>query len=103
MRITEEMLNEAAQRARACLQDRSDDERWAVLGDVLEKEAAGRREEAILSLTTDALRDQLYPDIDRKQWMRLGWNNVRAGRTPIEAFIHKLRVAKAAGSKTGRL
>ena len=101
--IIDNALKEAAARAKRALQFRTEDARWDVLEDLLEAEPGRQREHMIAALALEAIRDALYPGIERKQWSKLGWSDVLAGRKSAARFIHHVRLAKAAGSLHGRL
>jgi hypothetical protein len=94
---------EAAERAERVLQFRSEDGQWDVLKDLLEAEPSRQREQMIHSLALEAVRDSLYPGIDRIQWSKLGWSDVLGGRKSAAQFVHDVRLAKATGSVRGRL
>ena len=103
MIIDDVALDEARDRADAALRWRDEDGRWAVLREMLEGESERQREQMIRMLTLEALRDALYPGIDRKRWATLGWGDVLSGRKSVERFIHDVRLAKAAGASGGKL
>jgi len=101
--VDDNALAEAAERAERALQFRTEDGQWDLLNDLLEAESGGQRERMIHALTLEAIRDSLYPGIDRKQWSKLGWSDVLGGRKSAAQFVHDVRLAKAAGSARGRL
>ena len=103
MIITDEDVAIAKGRAEALLRGRTEDGRWNILRDVLVESSFKEREAMLALLTLDAVRDLLYPGIDRDRWRKLGWSDVLGGRVTPEDFIHKLRLAKATGSSSGRL
>jgi hypothetical protein len=103
MIITEADMAVARERAEALLADCTEDARWNVLRDALVESNAKERESMLALLTLDAVRDLIYPGIDRDQWKKLGWGNVLGGRVSPEDFIHKLRLAKGTGSSSGKL
>jgi hypothetical protein len=103
MIITDEDVAIAQARAEALLRGRTEDARWNVLRDALVEGNAKERESMLALLTLDAVRDLLYPGIDRDRWKKLGWSNVLGGRVTPEDFIHKLRLAKGTGSSSGKL
>jgi hypothetical protein len=101
--ITEDDMAIVRGRAEALLRGGTEDARWNVLRDALIDSNSKERESMLASLTLDAVRDLLYPGIDRDRWRKLGWSNVLGGRVTPEDFIHKLRLAKATGSASGKL
>ena len=103
MIITDEDFAIARGRAQALLRGRTEDAAWNVLRDALVESNSKERESMLANLTLDAVRDLLYPGIDRDRWRKLGWSNVLGGRVTPEDFIHKLRLAKATGSSSGKL
>ena len=103
MIITDEDFAIAQGRAEKLLRGRTEDARWNVLRDALVEDSAKARESMLAHLTLDAVRDLLYPGIDRDRWKQLGWSNVLGGRVTPEDFIHKLRLAKGTGSSSGKL
>jgi hypothetical protein len=77
---------------------------WAIKGRAVWDSDGATREAATAILERELVRDALYPGITREQWRRLDRTRaLRAGRVDAEIFVHKLRLAKAAGSSTGRL
>lgn len=103
MIIDESMQLEAEERAEKLLAYRTNDDKWAVLEDRITAQVARQREEAIEYMVTERIRDLLYPGVSREQWQKLRWSSVLAGSTPVGQFLHKLRLALAAGSTSGRL
>ena len=103
MIITDEDVTIAQGRAEKLLRGRTEDARWNVLRDALVEGNEKERESMLALLTLDAVRDMLYPGIDRDRWKKLGWSNVLGGRVTPEDFIHKLRLAKGTGSSSGKL
>lgn len=103
MIITDDDMAIAHGRAEALLRGGTEDARWNVLRDSLVESNSKERESMLANLTLDAVRDLLYPGIDRDRWRKLGWSNVLGGRVTPEDFIHKLRLAKATGSSSGKL
>lgn len=103
MIITDADMAIALERAEASLEGCTEDARWNVLRDALVESNALDRETMLAGLTLNAVRDLLYPGIDREQWRKLGWTNVLGGRMSPEDFIHKLRLAKGTGSSSGKL
>jgi hypothetical protein len=103
MIITDADVAIARERAEALLRGRTEDARWNVLRDALVESSSKDRESMLANLTLDAVRDLLYPGIDREGWRKLGWTNVLGGRVTPEDFIHKLRLAKGTGSSSGKL
>jgi hypothetical protein len=103
MIITDEDVAIAQRRAEKLLRGRTEDARWNVLRDALIEGNAKDRESMLANLTLDAVRDLLYPGIDRDRWKKLGWSNVLGGRVTPDDFIHKLRLAKGTGSASGKL
>jgi hypothetical protein len=103
MIISDDDFAIARERAEALLRGRTEDARWNVLRDALLESNSKERESMLANLTLDAVRDLLYPGIDRDRWRKLGWTNVLGGRVSPEDFIHKLRLAKGTGSSSGKL
>ena len=103
MKITDEDVAIAQDRAEALLRFRTEDDRWNVLRDALVEANSKQRESMLTLLTLDEVRDLLYPGIDRDRWRKLGWSDALGGRVTPDAFIHKLRLAKATGSSSGKL
>ena len=103
MIITDEDFAIAQGRAEKLLRGRTEDDRWNVLRDALVEDSEKARESMLAHLRLDAVRDLLYPGIDRDRWKKLGWSNVLGGRVTPEDFIHKLRLAKGTGSSSGKL
>jgi hypothetical protein len=103
MIITDEDFAIARERAEGLLRGRTEDSRWNVLRDALVESNSKEREVMLANLTLDAVRDLLYPGIDRDRWRKLGWSNVLGGRLSPDDFIHKLRLAKGTGSSSGKL
>ena len=103
MIITDDDMAIAHGRAEALLRGGTEDARWNVLRDALVESNSKERESMLANLTLDAVRDLLYPGIDRDRWRKLGWSNVLGGRVTPEDFIHKLRLAKGTGSSNGKL
>jgi hypothetical protein len=103
MIITDDDVAIAQGRAEALLRGRTEDARWNVLRDALVESNSKERESMLANLTLDAVRDLLYPGIDRDRWRKLGWSEVLGGRVTPQDFIHKLRLAKGTGSSSGKL
>jgi hypothetical protein len=103
MIITDDDFEIARERAEALLRGRTEDARWNVLRAALVESNSQEREVMLANLTLDAVRDLLYPGIDRDRWRKLGWSNVLGGRLSPDDFIHKLRLAKGTGSSSGKL
>jgi len=103
MIITDADMTIAQQRAEALLRGRTEDAQWNVLRNALVESNSLDREIMLAGLTLNAVRDLLYPGIDRERWRKLGWSNVLGGRIAPEDFIHKLRLAKGTGSASGKL
>jgi hypothetical protein len=103
MIITDADMAIALERAEASLEGRTEDDQWNVLRDALVESVSLDREIMLAGLTLNAVRDLLYPGIDRERWRKLGWVNVLGGRMTPEDFIHKLRLAKGTGSSSGKL
>jgi hypothetical protein len=103
MMIDEEMQEEARARAEKELVFRREDDRWVVLEELMVRDTERMREQAIEFMKLEIIRDTLYPNISREQWRKLGWNAARENQIAARKFIHKLRLAKAAGSQSGRL
>jgi hypothetical protein len=103
MIITDADMAIALERAEASLEGRTEDDQWNVLRDALVESVSLDREIMLAGLTLNAVRDLLYPGIDRERWRKLGWTNVLGGRVTPEDFIHKLRLAKGTGSSSGKL
>jgi hypothetical protein len=101
--ITDEDMAIAQGRAEASLRGRTEDAGWNVLRDALVDSNFKDRESMLAGLTLNAVRDLLYPGIERDRWKKLGWVDVLGGRVTPEEFIHKLRLAKGTGSSSGRL
>ena len=103
MEQDDEMLEEARERAERALNYKTEDGKWDVLMEALATSVTRQREAAIEILTVELIRDNLYPGISRERWKRLGWSNALGGRIDPNQFVHNLRLARAAGSKTGKL
>jgi hypothetical protein len=103
MKITDEDFALAQERAEVLLRSQTEDQRWNVLRDALVESNSKQRESMLALLTLEAVRDSLYPGINRDQWRKLGWSDALSGRATPEDFIHKLRLAKATGSSSGKL
>jgi hypothetical protein len=103
MIVDDSARDEAAERAERALQFRNEDGQWDVLKDLLEAEPGRQRERMIEALALEAIRDTLYPGIDRKRWSQLGWSDVLGGRKSAARFVHDVRLAKSAGSSHGKL
>ena len=84
MIITDEDVAIAQGRAERLLRGRTEDARWNVLRDALIEGNAKDRESMLANLTLDAVRDLLYPGIDRDRWKKLGWSNVLGGRVRLD-------------------
>src|SRR6185503_7224553 len=102
MLITEEMVEQARERAEKASAFRREDDPWTVLEELMVRDTERLREEAIEMMTLEIIRDTLYPDITRERWKKLGWSAARESHDAARRFIHKLRLAKAVGSQTGR-
>ena len=98
-----ELFDEAEERAVRDLLLLPEDARWEHLRSLLEREPKRRYDALLHAMYVELVRDILYPDVEGGQWTRLGWNEVVEGRSSPTEFIHELRLAKAAGSSTGRL
>ena len=103
MELTNELLEQAMQRAEWILDARDHDGQWGAFRDLLEGEPAHQREAALHCLTLEIVRDTLVPGVDRQRWARLGWNRVLSGEVSPVKFVHELRMALAAGSRRGKL
>jgi hypothetical protein len=103
MLIDNDMVEEATAHANALLSYRDEDEAWTLLAEILTASAERQRASAIRCLVESFVRDALYPGLSREQWRALGWNDALGGRVTPAQFIHRLRVAKASGSTTGKL
>lgn len=103
MKITDDDVAIAQERADALLQSGTEDERWNAFLDALLESSTQQRESMLALLTLEVVRDMLYPGIDRDRWRSLGWSDTLGGRMAPEMFIHKLRLAKATGSSSGKL
>lgn len=103
MELTNELLEEAIQRAERILDARDHDGQWGAFRVILEREPARQREAALHMLTLEIVRNTLVPGVDRKRWARLGWNRVLSGEVSPDKFVHELRLARAVGSGRGKL
>lgn len=103
MIVDDELNRDAQQLAGRALEGRSEHESWELFRHALEFNAGAQRAGAVNLLAIEMIAEALYPEISREQWRKLGWNDALSGRMSPQAFIHKLRLAKAAGSKTGRI
>lgn len=82
---------------------KDEDGRWETFREILEGEAERQRQHAIHMLMLQELLDRLYPNLESANWRQFGWNDVLSGKLSADVFIHRVRMARAAGSKTGRL
>lgn len=103
MRLTNDMWDDAMQRAQHVLRASDDEGQWTAFRELLEGEAARTREEAVHMLCLELVCNALVPGVDRTRWARLGWNRVLAGEVSAAGFVHELRLARAAGSARGKL
>lgn len=98
-----DLFDEAEERAVRDLLLLTEDARWQHLRSLLEREPKRRYDTLLHTAYLEIVRDILYPDVGRGQWARLGWDEVIDGKSSPAQFIHEVRLAKAAGSSTGRL
>ena len=104
MKVDDGMDAEAGERAdRTFPEWMTEDQRWEAFREILAEEPGRQRESVVHHLMLMELLHRLYPRLDSARWKQFGWNDVLGGRLSPEAFIHRVRLAKAAGSKTGRL
>jgi hypothetical protein len=98
MEITDEMVEEACERAERALEELDEDGRWALLRARVEEEHRLSYEACMRRLELDALRDRVAPNVDRKDWAA-----ALGGRAPLDRWFHERRLAHALGSKRKKL
>ena len=103
MILDDSIMQEAEERAEKLLAFRTVEDQWTVFEELIAEAAAKQRDHAIHETTITMVRDRLYPKVSRQQWQKLGWSKVLGGGASIASFIHRLRLALAAGSSTGKL
>jgi hypothetical protein len=104
MILDDDLQNEANSSAEGLFPEwMTEDQRWEKFREVLAGEPARQRERAVAHLTLCSCIELLYPGLKQSSWARFGWNDVLSGKLAPEKFIHKLRLAKATGSDTGKL
>lgn len=103
MKIDDDIEHEAHERAERLLAHRTVEDQWNALDDAIRKHVAGFREQAVADMTLEYVANTLCPGMTREQWRKAGWSDVLSGRLAPDKFIHKLRLAQAAGSDTGKL
>ena len=98
MKITDEMMFEARERAEKALEYLDDNAKWELLRERIEQQQT-RQMEAILSmLELEALWDQICPNVQPKDF-----SDVLAGRADLDKWLHRVRMAHALGMDRGKL
>ncbi len=103
MIIDDDMQLEASALADKALEFRAEDDRWAVLEEMLTRNVEQQRERAVEMLTVAAVIERLHRGLTHGQLSKLGWNgSLRPGIEPA-TFVHELRLAKDVGWSTEEL
>lgn len=105
MIIDDEVQAEARSRAIALLSDcLTEDQRWTMLEGLLKQRRAEERERAIEHLVPHFLLVELFGQpLHHGEIRQLGLGDALSGKITPENFIHRVRLAKAAGSGMGKL
>jgi hypothetical protein len=103
MIITPEMDGEADEIAEKMLAFRSVDDRWNVLVDAIAADAETQRAHALAYLARVKVMEHLAPSMTREQWKKAGLNRALNGELDASTFVHRVRLALAAGNEGGKL
>jgi hypothetical protein len=90
MRIPEEMFEEAKEWAKHELEDRSADDQWALLHDLMQRERDVQIERMIAMLRLEALRALVAPHTKQA-----AWNKGLDPKTDLDRWVHEQRLRNA--------